>query len=130
MGSIEVTIVGDQRVKRTRNGNIVKLLVGLPGGALAVVFVLGGHPQQLIFGLIGVFLSGVQLCFHGFQLAGLLVKEAVLLFAVGLFGLLRFGGSGLLLFRRGGLLGLRRGLLLGGSLGRLLGFFAHSRSSL
>ena len=60
-----------RHLQRIQNGDdlvhgkghaVVELLVSLTGGALAVVLILGGHPQQLILGLIGILLSRVQLC--------------------------------------------------------------------
>ena len=100
------------------------------GGALAVVLILGGHPQQLILGLIGILLSRVQLCLHGLQLPGLLVEEAILFLGVCRFSV-RLGSRCLLRCSfRGGLLG---GVGLHGRFFCLRGlfcFFAHSRSSL
>ena len=122
-------------IQRIQNGDdlfhcmgntVAKLLIGLAGGALAVVVVLGSHAQQLILGLCSVLFRCIQLCLNGFHLPGLLVEPAAVLLLV------LFGGSfGSSLFGRCG-----SGLFLGGSF-RLLGpghrvlcFFAHSRSSL
>ena len=128
-------------IQRIQNGDdlfhcmgntVAKLLVGLAGGALAVVVVLGSHAQQLFLGLCGVLLGHVQLSLDGFHLAGLLVEPAAVLFLV----VLRVGS-----FFCGGLLCgsclLCRCLRSGGGLllrfrsgSSLFGFFAHSRSSL
>src|SRR5699024_9271864 len=61
---------------------VVELLVRLPGGPLAVVVVFGGHPQQLVLGLGGALLGGVQLGLQGLGLAVFLVEPAVLLFGL------------------------------------------------
>src|SRR5699024_9978759 len=118
---------------------VVELLVRLPGGPLAVVVVFGGHPQQLVLGLGGALLGGVQLGLQGLGLAVLFVEPAVLLFGLvfGVAGGLRgpggvgpgAGRSGLFR-RRLFAAGLGAGRPGGLSLGGLLGFFAHLRSSL
>ena len=128
-----------RHLQRIQNGDdlvhgkghaVVELLVSLTGGALAVVLILSGHPQQLILGLIGILLSRVQLCLHGLQLPGLLVEEAILFLGVCRFSV-RLGSRCLLRCSfRGGLLG---GVGLHGRFFCLRGlfcFFAHSRSSL
>ena len=117
---------GDDLVDR-KGDAIVELLVSFAGGALAVVVVLGSHPQQLFFGLGRFLLGCFQLCLCSFQVA-VLLEPAVLLRILGF----RCLGCGRSLFSGCFRCGLLSGLWLCGGfrLRGLLGFFAHSRSSL
>src|SRR5699024_8296883 len=131
---------GDDLAHRVGDA-VVELLVGLPAGGLAVVVVLGGHPQQLVLELGGVLFGGVQLGLQGLGLAVLLVEPAVLFLGFVLGGLSLGGCGGLagpgagrsgLFCRRLGAAVLDLVRLRGAGFGLrgLFGFFAHLRSSL